>query len=58
MKDLFVPKKFGASTMRIIDAAESVLDTYRRQGYDLSLRQLYYQFIAKDLFPATWIDEE
>src|SRR5438045_7581432 len=29
---------------------------YQAQGYMLTLRQLYYQFVAKDLFPASWID--
>ena len=27
-------------------------------GLQVTLRQLYYQFIAKDLFPDAWIDEE
>jgi hypothetical protein len=29
---------------------------YADQGYQLTLRQLYYQFVARDLFPASWAD--
>jgi hypothetical protein len=33
-----------------------VLASYAEQGFDLTLRQLYYQFVAHDLFPdnRTW----
>lgn len=41
---------------RIVDQANIIVDEYKKQGYDLTLRQVYYQFIARDLFPATWAD--
>jgi hypothetical protein len=41
----------------LIKAINRILAEYTRAGYDLILRQLYYQMIAKDLFPDTWIDE-
>jgi hypothetical protein len=37
----------------IIEAANKILRDYTAQGYDLTLRQLYYQFVALNLFPAT-----
>lgn len=43
---------------QIVILANSILESYQRQGYDLSLRQLYYQFIAQDRFPDSWIDDE
>lgn len=43
-------------TRAIIEIADGIAMQYAAQGYDLTLRQLYYRFIAKDLFPATWID--
>jgi hypothetical protein len=58
MKKAFIKKRFSPETQAIITSAEGVLDRYAAQGYDLSLRQLYYQFISADLFPASWIDEE
>lgn len=56
MKKAFIKKRFSIESQAIIASAESILDRYAEQGYDLSLRQLYYQFIAADLFPASWID--
>ncbi|MCK4827860.1 hypothetical protein KA005_69670, partial [bacterium] len=35
----------------VINQANEILEEYRQNDYDLTLRQLYYQFIAKDLFP-------
>ena len=54
MHEIFVPKTFSAEHSSVIDSAVSVIQDYQRQGYDLTLRQLYYQFIANDLFPDTW----
>ena len=42
--------------LELIAKARDVLDEY--DGAKLTARQLYYQFIARDLFPASWIDEE
>lgn len=40
-------------TRAVIEQAEAICEDYSRQGYSLTLRQLYYQFIARDLFPAS-----
>lgn len=45
----YVPRKFSASSMAIIDTANEIIDEYAGQGYSLTLRQLYYQFVARDL---------
>jgi hypothetical protein len=37
----------------LIDRANDIIDTYRSQGYTLTLRQLYYQFVSRDLIPNT-----
>ena len=47
-----------AHTLVVIQEADSILQEYSRQGYRLSVRQLYYVFISRDLFPDDWIDEE
>lgn len=44
-------KRFKASSMAIIEAANEIIENYQSQGYELTLRQLYYQFVSKDLFP-------
>lgn len=47
----YQPKKFDPSTLVVIARANDILDDYAAQGYDLTLRQLYYQFVAKGLIP-------
>lgn len=48
MKEKFVDHKFSASSMALIDTANGILNEYRGMGYRLSLRQLYYQLVARD----------
>jgi hypothetical protein len=44
----YVPKRFSAASMDIIAKANAVCQSYAAQGYDLTLRQLYYQFVSRD----------
>jgi len=55
---MYVKKNFRKHTLKIIADADSLLREYSRMGYNLTLRQLYYKFIARDLFPEEWIDEK
>ncbi|MDN3356037.1 hypothetical protein [Actinomadura sp. DC4] len=45
----YVPRTFSNGSLAIIRQAEEICEDYARQGYDLTLRQLYYQFVARDL---------
>lgn len=47
----YKPKPAAA---KVIEQADAILLEYARQGFNLTLRQLYYQFIARDLFPDEW----
>lgn len=49
----YVPKRFAASSMDLIQKANLIISEYIAQGFDLTLRQLYYQFVARDLLPNT-----
>jgi hypothetical protein len=51
MKQCYVPKNFGAKRVAMIAQANEIVVEYAQQGYDLTLRQLYYQFVARDLVP-------
>jgi len=51
MKQMFVPKQFRAATLAMIEQANDIIEDYMRMGYELTLRQLYYQFVARDLLP-------
>lgn len=53
MKEGFINKKFGASAIELIDRMNSIMDDYEGQGYNLSLRQLYYQLVSKNVVPNT-----
>lgn len=46
--------RLSAERRAIIEQADQLIYTYQRQGYTLTLRQLYYQFVAQDLFPDSW----
>lgn len=52
-KICYKPTKFNASSKTIIDQANAILDEYREQGYVLTLRQLYYQFVSRDYLANT-----
>jgi hypothetical protein len=47
MKTVYVPKRFSRDHENTIRRANHILDDYARQGFVLTLRQLYYQFVAK-----------
>ena len=44
-------KKFQAKSLKAIEQANLIIEGYAAQGFNLTLRQLYYQFVARDLIP-------
>lgn len=50
-KICYIDKKFSAEHLSLIGIVNSIVTDYRSQGYDLTLRQIYYQLVARDLFP-------
>lgn len=49
MKEYYITKKFRAASLNIIAQANEIISEYEEQGYSLTLRQLYYQFVARGL---------
>lgn len=47
----YLEKNLSAERLAIIDHANDIISEYEAEGYDLTLRQLYYQFVARDLIP-------
>jgi hypothetical protein len=45
----YIDKTFTGKSLDVIDQANRICADYKRQGYDLTLRQLYYQFVSRDL---------
>ncbi len=48
-KICYVEKKFSTGSQAIIRLANEIIAEYQDAGYDLTLRQLYYQFVSRDL---------
>jgi hypothetical protein len=44
-------QRFSAASLDVIAKANRICADYAAQGYDLTLRQLYYQFVARDWIP-------
>jgi hypothetical protein len=53
MKQAFIEKKFSRANYELIDTANSIIDEYSQMGFRLSLRQLYYQLVARDYIENT-----
>lgn len=56
MKQQYLHFNFHKPTLALIAALDVMIAGYVAQGFMLSVRQLYYQCIARDIFPETWID--
>lgn len=50
-KELFIDRNFAPTSLTIIEQANEIITAYRAQGFTLTLRQLYYQFVSRDLLP-------
>jgi len=53
MRRCYRTTKFTAKTLDVLHLADDIITDYQAQGYELTLRQLYYQFVARDLIPNT-----
>lgn len=51
MREKFIDRKFSVASSAIIVTANDILSEYEAQGLVLTLRQLYYQFVARGLIP-------
>lgn len=52
-KICYVPKNFNDEQTEVIRRVNAVITDYARQGFTLSLRQVYYVFVANDFFPES-----
>jgi len=50
-KECYQDFAFKPATLAIIEIADKIMVEYAADGYDLTLRQLYYQFVARDIIP-------
>lgn len=53
MKESYISKNLGHITLGRIEQANLIIDEYQAQGFTLTVRQIYYQFITRN-----WIANE
>lgn len=51
MKEAFIQKTFHSKSQKLIDFVNEVVLDYEAQGYRLTLRQVYYQMVARNYIP-------
>jgi len=49
MKEKFTDINFRTESLNMLDRVNGILQEYENMGYQLSLRQLYYQLVARDI---------
>lgn len=52
----YVPRKFSPESLDLIKKANSIIKSFMSQGFRLSLRQIYYQFVKNIWIPNTMKD--
>ena len=52
-KVCYIYKAFRFETREIIEIANEIIGEYMAEGFTLTVRQLYYQFVARDLIANT-----
>jgi hypothetical protein len=50
-KICYVERKFSAESLALIKKANEIIAEYEGQGFQLTLRQIYYQFVARGIIP-------
>jgi hypothetical protein len=51
MKEKFIEKNFSKSSLLDISRANRIIAEYQAQGFKLTVRQLYYQMVSRDMIP-------
>lgn len=50
-KESFIDHRFSKDSLELIEKANTIIDEYTADGFVLTLRQLYYQMVARDILP-------
>jgi hypothetical protein len=53
-REVFIPYKPHAATLTVVEQANTIIDEYLAQDFNLTLRQLFYQFVARALLENTF----
>jgi DNA topoisomerase VI subunit A len=53
MREKYIEKRFGVKAQEMVLIINKILAEYAADGYDLSLRQLYYQLVSRNVVENT-----
>lgn len=53
MRQAYQEFNFTAKSRSLISMMNEILENYRKQGFTLTVRQLFYQMVSKDIIPNT-----
>lgn len=53
MKQYYIGKNFRSEALVLIDQINEIIEEYREDGFILTVRQLYYQLVARAIIPNT-----
>lgn len=53
MKIAYVERRFSKKTLALIAVADKLIASYQAQGFTLTLRQLFYACVTRNIFPNT-----
>lgn len=53
MRKEYISKNLRPETLNVIRVANSIISEYQAQGFNLTLRQIYYQFVSRGLIANT-----
>lgn len=45
----YIPRRFSRKSQQLIGIANNIIGEFTAEGYTLTVRQLYYQFVARDI---------
>ena len=51
MKDRFIDKQFRKKSIERIQQINAIINEYMKSGYSLTIRQVYYQLVSRDIIP-------
>ena len=53
MKEFYTDTNFRPASLDLIGKIERIMQEYIADGFVLTVRQLYYQLVARDIIPNT-----
>lgn len=57
MKQRYSDQRLSAAKVAFIEVLNGIVEEYVAQGFRLTVRQVYYQAIARDIIPDEWVDQ-